>query len=314
MSNIPNPVAEGRAVRARNFPAAWTASGSVARLPQMVEKLLQRIGSLEGSPVTIDGPFGKEVIANFASAAIAQKAVRTLHGYDLRTDAEKQAVSNRAPKETERFWLQPVEVEGGSMGSTAKPQPQRPKGLCVHLSPLPASWAEQDVMILATPYGTVVSVKLQLLGTGQKGALIEFQNVAAAQVALTGLNGLSLMGASLQCVMQEPAAPPKPVRKATVYFDEVTPAVSSGMDPRMDDRELFITSLPRSSRTKDSALQWLRGFGQCDQVFLLTDSMLVNTGQAYARFHSHPEAVKAMRAINSASEGQSRLARWSQAE
>mmetsp|Transcript_70625 Transcript_70625/g.169232 ORF Transcript_70625/g.169232 Transcript_70625/m.169232 type:complete len:925 (-) Transcript_70625:192-2966(-) len=313
-SGVPNPVAEGRAVRARNFPAAWIAPTALVRLPQMVEKLLQRIGSLEGSPVSIEGPFGLEVIANFASAALAQKAVRTLHGYDLRTEKEKAAVNYQAPKETERFWLQTVEVEGGSSGSTAKPG-ARPKVLSVHLSPLPASWAEHDVVVLATPYGTVTSVKLQVLNTGKKGADIEFQNETAAQVALTGLNGLSLMGERLRCVMQEPVAPPKPVRRLVVHLDEVTPDVCSEMECRMDDRELFILALPRTSRAKDSALKWLRGFGQCDQVFLLTDAMMVTTGQAYARFHSHPEAAKALESINAtATDAAGKQARWSQAE
>eukprot|EP00971_Amphidinium_carterae_P081230 1606839-Amphidinium_carterae.1 len=158
-------VLEQRAVRARNFPAAWVQPAAISALPQKAQVLLQRIGEIGQTPVVVTGPHGPEVIANFKTATAAREAARRLHGTDLRTDAEKKAVDYQPAKEHERFWLQLVEP--GSVTAAAAASVVRgakiakPKKCTVGngliLSPLPPTWAEKDVMVLVQPYGQTLS-------------------------------------------------------------------------------------------------------------------------------------------------------------
>jgi len=310
-----------RTVIARNFPAAWIVPAALPSLPNKVQVLLQRIGELEGPPTICQGCSGLEAIALFQSVEAARDAVETLHGTDLRSQAEKQAVNFQAPKDSERFFLQfgpetPSLPPGQAVAVTAHENSAgrrlKPNGVC--LSPLPTSWAERDVMLLASPYGTVQRIRVQTLPGGQKGAVIDYQKESSAQGALEGLNGLTLMGSQLRCVMQEEAEPTKPLLHFFIFIDELPTPSRPEVEPRLDDRELFITELPRTSRTQEAAHAWLSGFGDVEEVTLITDSASKPIGKAYARFRSYTQGLKAMRAIRAtATDGMQQVA-WSESE
>jgi len=324
---------------ARNFPAAWVATSSLGSLPTKISSLLQRIGALEGVPVVSQGPAGLEALARFQTAEAARDAVQTLHGTDLRTAAEQRAANFQAPKEGERFWLRtaaeagvsvpaaaPTTAGGASGAPSVAVQPttvaaaskaterKRIKVNGVYLAPLPPSWAETDVKLLASPYGTVELVRMEALPDGQKGAYIDYQKESAASTAKAGLDGLSLMGARMRCVMQEEPEPPRPVRQFVLHLDELAMPSRPEAEPRLDDRELFLTELPRTSRTEESATAWAAGFGDVEEVFLLRDPALKPTGKAYVRFRSCAEASRALRAICATAADGAQQASWSESE
>jgi len=338
--------ADARAVVARNFPAAWVAPSALGSLPQKISSLLQRIGALDGVPAVSQGPAGLEALARFQSADAARDAVQTLHGTDLRTAAEKRAANFQAPKESERFWLRVASDAGAAAASAAggsavaapaatalapgaspaslKPPAGTPAGDAtsrkrikpngVYLAPLPPSWAETDVKLLASPYGTVEVVKMEVLSNGQKGAFIDYQKESNASAARGGLDGLSLMGARMRCMMQEEPEPPKPLQHFLIYLDELSMPSRPEAEPRLDDRELFLAEIPRTARTEESAGAWVSSFGDVEEVFLLRDAALKPTGKAYARFRSYAEALKALGAIRAAATDGSPQAAWSEAE
>lgn len=290
--------------------------------------MLQRIGDLDSAPTVSQGPNGLEVIAIFQNVGSARDAVQTLHRFDLRSEAEKKAVNHQAPKENERFYVQVVEapaapaVPAVSAGApaAAPAEPQGPKlrikANGVHVWPLPSNWSDQDVMMIAGPYGQVARIQMENLSSGQKGALIDYAKDAFAKAALAGLNGLSLMGLSLRCVMQEEPEPVKPILRFAIYMDELPMPSRPEVDPRLDDCEVFL-DVPRASRSESAAREWLANFGSgVDEVHLMKDIAGVSTGKAYVRFKSHPEALKALTALQKAAPGSggSQQAAWSESE
>jgi len=319
-----------RCVIARHFPAAWVAPAALGNLPNKVQLLLQRIGELEGPPTICQGASGLEAIARFQKAEAARDAVETLHGTDMRSPAEKQAANFQAPKESERFFLQlspetsialgtaAARSAPGALGTPlAAPENSakrrfKPNGVC--LSPLPTSWAENDVMLLASPYGTVQRMRIEALPGGQKGAFIDYQKESAAQGALQGLNGLTLMGAQLRCVMQEELDPAKPLLRCVIFIDELPAPSRPDVEPCLDDRELFITELPRTSRTQETAHAWISAFGAVEEVTLIMDSTAKPVGKAYARFQTYAEGLKAMRAIRATATDGTQQVAWSESE
>eukprot|EP00928_Gymnodinium_smaydae_P023093 TRINITY_DN1918_c0_g3_i1.p1 TRINITY_DN1918_c0_g3~~TRINITY_DN1918_c0_g3_i1.p1 ORF type:complete len:885 (-),score=233.56 TRINITY_DN1918_c0_g3_i1:92-2746(-) len=320
---------DGCGVIARNFPAAWLASSALTTLSLKVQSLLERLGKLGGAPVVSQGPLGFEAVAWFDSPEIAQEAVRTLHGTDLRTNAEKRAANFEAPKESERFWLQPYVAPAGAgaaapgapaaaatalakAAAAPAPAPAPAKRLRpgVYLSPLPKSWGQSDVLTLAAPYGGVQKCRLEVGEDGQQGAFIDFQNLVAAKDARGGLDGLSLLGVRLKCVMQEEPEPEKPVLHYVIHVDELAMPSRPEVNPCLDDREVFLRELPtRIAATEEAVRSWLVGFGgKVQQVHLLK-----GLRQAYVRFRSHAEACKALRALR-ASGPEGAKAAWSESE
>ncbi|CAE8728983.1 unnamed protein product, partial [Polarella glacialis] len=298
------------AVLARNFPASWVAPAALEVLPQKVQSLLQRLGPLEGPPVISQGPSGFQAIARFQNASDARAAVQTLHGFDMRTPAEKQAANFQAPKEGECFSLRIAEEAGAAAGTggaaagtgvsapkaAARKRRLKPNG--IFLWPLPPNWGEKDVLLLASPYGSIQRTLVQPLANGQNGALIDYQKDAAASAALAALNGLSLMGAQLRCVMQEEQEPQKPLQQFSIYLDELPmPSLPAQVEPKLDDREVFVTGLPRSAKNEEGAKSALASFGEVEEVFLLRDAQNKATGKAYICFRSHAESLKAIEAI-----------------
>jgi len=334
-------VAERRAVVARNFPVAWVAPAALSGLPQKVQQLLQRIGQLEAAPTVTQGAQGLEVIAIFQNTTSARDAVQTLHRFDLRSEAEKKAVNYEAPSESERFYVQVVEpppapaaaptpspapsAAGTSASAPSKaaaeaPQPAklRLKSNGVRVWPLPAGWAENDVRMIAAPYGQVIRIQMEHLSSNQKGALIDYNQDAHAKAALTGLNGLSLMGTQLHCAMQEEPEPVKPILSFVIYIDELSMPSRPEVEARLDDREVFL-ELPRNALTEDSAKGWLASLGfnaGVEEVVLMKDIKDTPTGKAYVRLKSHPEALKVLSAVQkTASNGSSsQQAAWSESE
>lgn len=305
-------MATGRAVIARHFPAAWVAPAALAGLPSKVQSLLQRIGLLEGAPQVSRGPTGLEILARFQTAKDALEAVKTLHGFDLRSAAEKTAANFEAPKDSECFSLRIADEPGGAPAAApARKRRLRPNG--IFLSPLPTNWGESDVMLMATPYGQVQRVKVEALGNGQHGALIDYAKDSAASAAQAGLDGLSLMGARLRCVMQEEPEPKAPMQSFVVFLDELPVTTRSQVEPLLDDREIFLTDIPRALRTEEAAKSWLAAYGEAE-VLLLRDLQQKPTGKAYAVFRHHSEALKALQAIRATGADGSQQATWSESE
>ncbi|CAJ1457331.1 unnamed protein product [Effrenium voratum] len=302
--------AGGKAVIAQNFPAAWVAPSALEVLPQKVQSLLQRLGPLEGPPVISQSLNGLQALARFQSASDARAAVQTLHGFDMRSAAEKQAANNEAPKESECFSLQIADDVGA-------PKPIRKRKLKangIFVWPLPESWAEKDVELLASPYGAVLRTRVEGIANGQRGVLIDFQTPSAAAAAQTGLNGLSLMGAQLRCVMQEEPEAAKPLMMFISYLDELAmPSLPQEVEPKLDDREIFVTHLPPKASNEEGVRFLLGNFGEVDEVFLLRDPQQRPAGKAYVRFKSHSDAEKALEAVRSSSDGASK-ASWSESE
>lgn len=322
-------VADGRAVVARNFPVAWVAPEAVAGLPKKVESLLRRIGALEGAPTVSQGPVGLEVVACFQLAASAKEAVKTLHRFDLRSEAEKKAVNHAEPKESERFFVQVVEPASatsatGAVGAAAAAAAAAPdllpsskkriKANGIYLFPLPQNWNEEHVKYLAANYGAVTNVVLEKLESGKTAALIDYKDGSQAQKALSQMNGLSLMGDRLTCTMQEEQEPPKPIHRFVMYLDELPMQRRPEVQPRIDDLELFL-DVPRASRSEDAAREWLSTIAVVKEVFLVKDAKGAHTGKAYASFRTHGEALKALEALSSCTvDGGPLQVRWSESE
>ena len=301
------------AVVAQNFPASWVAAAALEVLPQKVQSLLQRLGPLEGPPVISQGPNGFQALARFQNASDARAAVQTLHGFDMRSAAEKQAASNQAPKESECFCLRIADEAG--VGGAKATRKRKLKANGIFLWPLPENWAEKDVELLASPYGTVQRTKVEGMANGQKGVLIDFLTPSAASAAQASLNGLSLMGGTVRCVMQEEPEAAKPLMMYFSYLDELPlPSQPREVDPKLDDREIFVTHLPPKAGTKEGVRFLLGNFGDIDEVFLLRDPQQRPTGKAYVLFKSHSEARKALEAIRSSSADGASKAFWSESE
>eukprot|EP00933_Yihiella_yeosuensis_P071556 TRINITY_DN79764_c0_g1_i1.p1 TRINITY_DN79764_c0_g1~~TRINITY_DN79764_c0_g1_i1.p1 ORF type:complete len:876 (+),score=232.78 TRINITY_DN79764_c0_g1_i1:66-2693(+) len=329
------------AVIARNFPASWVAESALKVLPQKVQSLLQRLGPLVGPPEISQGPSGLLAVARFQKSSDAQAAVQTLHGFDMRTPAEKEAANYAKPQESECFSLTLAPPDAtppapapaptsapagaataagaapaaGAAAPTAATRKKRYRTNGVILWPLPVTWGEKDVGMIVAPYGPILRLKVEMMTNGQKGALIDYQKDAAASAALSALNGMSLMGAQLRCVMQEEPEPAKPTMTYIMFMDELAmPSIPAEAEPKLDDREVFLSGLPRSAKSEEGARSLLSSFGEVDDVLLLRDPMQHKfIGKAYARFKSHTEAAKAIEAIRSANSPEfSVKASWSE--
>ncbi|CAE7209494.1 PAB6 [Symbiodinium natans] len=282
-------------------------------LPQKVQSLLQRLGPLEGPPVISQGQNGLQALARFQNASDARAAVQTLHGFDMRSASEKQTANHEAPKESECFSLRIADDSG--VGTPKLARKRRVKANGIFLWPLPDSWAEKDVELLASPYGTVQRTRVEGMASGQRGVLIDFDTSSAASSALTALNGLSLMGARLRCVMQEEPEPKKPFVSFQLYMDELAmPSLPREVQPKLDDREIFVTHLPPKASTEDGVRFLLGNFGDISEVLLLRDAQQRPSGKAYVRFKSHSEARKALEAIRISGDDGVSKASWSESE
>lgn len=278
-----------RAVVARGFPAAWATPNALGTLPHKVQMLLRRIGELDGPPTVSTRP-PLQVIARFQTAAAAAEAVRMLHGTDLRTKAEKEAVNHAPPKDSERFWLQFLEET-----VLAPSAPRRVAGTVVALAPLPSSWGESDVIMLASPYGKVQQVRIEASAHG-RAALVDFLNVQKAQSALTGWNGLTLAGQQLRCWVQEQE---RQLLRYLVCLDELPMPSRPEVEPRLDDRELFL------ELRKDIDVRELAEVLELRQ--LPKEGRLVQQRQAYCRCRSTAEALKLLKSTPG-------TAQWSESE
>lgn len=311
------------AVLAQNFPASWVAPSALEVLPQKVQSLLQRLGPLEGPPVISRAPSGLlQAIARFQNASDARAAIQTLHGFDMRSAAEKASSAGQAPKESECFSLRIADdpaatgaVTSGNSAPKAAPRKRKPKPNGIFLWPLPEGWAAKDVELLTSPYGPVQRSKVETMANGQRGVLVDFEKESAASAALTALNGLSLMGLQLRCVMQEEPEPSKPLQLFKLYLDELPiSSVPKDVEPKLDDREIFVTDLPRKASTEEGVRFLLGNFGEVEEVLLVRDQQHAPIGKAYVRFKSHSEAVKALDAIRSSSSDGASKATWSESE
>lgn len=320
-----------RTVIARNFPPAWVAPGSIETLPVKLQSLLQRLGKLERVPTTRQSPLGLEAVAIFENPLEAASAVEKLHGTDLRTPAEKKAVNDAPPKDSERFWLQPpsdtparasAPAAKGVMGSaysavnpeaSAAPR-KRLKLNGVFLSPLPASWAESDVQQLASPYGTVCAIRMEKVGSKHQGACIDYQKEAAAAAALKGLDGLRCMDANLRCLMQEEEEPAKSTYQFEAYIDELHMPARPDIEPRLDNCELYLQGLPKAARSEEGVHSLLSKYGELEEILLIKGSLKAQSGKAYVRFQHHAQAANALTGLKGATGADDLQVKWSESE
>merc|ERR1719383_578802 len=98
-------------IRMQNFPKSWVLPAAIEDLPSKLQALLSRFGDLLEAPelAACSGPGGTRVLiatAVFATAGMARSAVATLHGIDMRSEAEKESVGYQPPGDAERFWAQ----------------------------------------------------------------------------------------------------------------------------------------------------------------------------------------------------------------
>eukprot|EP00929_Paragymnodinium_shiwhaense_P124028 TRINITY_DN9881_c0_g1_i1.p1 TRINITY_DN9881_c0_g1~~TRINITY_DN9881_c0_g1_i1.p1 ORF type:complete len:807 (+),score=156.65 TRINITY_DN9881_c0_g1_i1:45-2465(+) len=326
--------ADDKAVVARNFPANWLTPEALASLAEKVCQLLGKFGEIDGSAIVSQGPTGLEAVVHFKEMVSARDAVSNLHGFDLRSKKLKKTCQFAAPKDSERFWLQPLSAASNThLGDSAAQvkaapsavvvvQDSKPQLLSVRLSPLPRSWTINDVLDLISPYGSVLQVCLEeLVGNGHLGATARFSAEGALHRAIQSLDGLSLMGVRLSCQQQQQQQQKQadqPEGEGTivqaVYIDELFGKNPSGAAPRLDDRELYIAGLPKALHALNKARLWLQGLGEVDQLFLLKDCDGKPTGNAYARFCNHAAAAAALPLIEAQAHDRQMRVRWSESE
>eukprot|EP00435_Cladocopium_sp_Y103_P048247 s1263_g14.t1 len=92
-----------RTIRMTNFPAGWQTLAE-AQLVGKIKALLQTMGGLEQPPSAMRGKHGQLMAtATFSARESAEKAVKTLHGVDNRTEAEKRKMNYAVPRDVDKF-------------------------------------------------------------------------------------------------------------------------------------------------------------------------------------------------------------------
>eukprot|EP00434_Breviolum_minutum_P023642 symbB.v1.2.020853.t2/scaffold1711.1/size185425/16 len=92
-----------RTIRMTNFPAGWQTL-SEGQLVSKIKALLQTMGHLEQLPSTMRSANGQLMAtATFSDRESAEKAVKTLHGVDNRTETEKKRMDRAPPRDIDKF-------------------------------------------------------------------------------------------------------------------------------------------------------------------------------------------------------------------
>ncbi|CAJ1374867.1 unnamed protein product [Effrenium voratum] len=91
-----------RTIRMTNFPANWQ-NLTEAQLVTKVNALLQTQGALEQPASAMRSQNQLMATATFRDRSSAEKAVKTLHGVDNRTEAEKRRMGHAAARDIDKF-------------------------------------------------------------------------------------------------------------------------------------------------------------------------------------------------------------------
>lgn len=147
----------------RHFPKSWVAPAAIADLPTKIRKILSRFGEVLQTP-EVTSPPGSLVVAraSFADLAMAQAAMQTLHGIDMRSEQEKQQAGQRPPEEGDKFWIQLEEYEakaGHSFKRPFEPTDEVTEESYVLVRGFPPSWGEPQLRFLFVVFGGTASVQ-----------------------------------------------------------------------------------------------------------------------------------------------------------
>lgn len=186
----------------------------------------------------------------------------------------------------------------------------------------PRSWREQQVRLVFALFGGVGAVRFVVDSTGQRVAYVELKNRENMAKAVEQLHNTKVGDGELieECVVScelfgDALGGRRAVRR-TIFLDELKMPKKPDVKPDNEDREVFMTGLPIKDFSEDQLRQWLEGFGQIEEVFLLRDVDRKLNAKGYVRFTSHRHAencIQAQASEQDAEEGDV-IAWWSQSE
>jgi len=211
----------------------------------------------------------------------------------------------------------PSSFSGQSTASNFKPTSP-----CIMVKGFPRSWREQQVRLVFALFGGVGAVRFVVDSTGQRVAYVELKNRENMAKAVEQLHNTKVGDGELieECVVScelfgDALGGRRAVRR-TIFLDELKMPKKPDVKPDNEDREVFMTGLPIKDFSEDQLRQWLEGFGQIEEVFLLRDVDRKLNAKGYVRFTSHRHAencIQAQASEQDAEEGDV-IAWWSQSE
>lgn len=153
---------ESSSLGMRNFPKSWMNTGAVNDIEAKLRKLLKTFGEVTALEIAEKPGEPTQAIATFVSVEMAHKAVKALHGVDMRTAKEKRETGNRPPTEDERFWAQiqqpakaapedaPPALSAGGVptlpdGPSSVPTLPGAHETYLHVEGFPTSWTEAQL-------------------------------------------------------------------------------------------------------------------------------------------------------------------------
>jgi len=183
-------------------------AGEVAQSPSKSSTFAHSTVRCDKPPV--DSPNVKQetsdssrTAAELAAAQVLAKAGLTATGAACRPRIVISAASApgaaASPEEKEAAMPAAYPKSTGSGGAAAASHQQAPpkplrSPTHMHILVIPRGWSDDDLRSLASPYGNLTGVRLD----GKEGAHIGYQQPQAAQAALKGIHGQTVMGVQIR--------------------------------------------------------------------------------------------------------------------